>query len=207
MIYSDVLFDDSRGCIRPFCRLCINLCHYCLLDYPRTIVLHSPDHDSIHVCMLCELNNSTYYTYRFMLPTFMNIFIIYSFCNVHDVTWGTRDSNLINNDKAQHEMEVSYSFVERMIGRYKRFRSKLVLFWVAGNFIYAGGILLFNATAVYGVILTIIIGILFGYRFVGSIAYQVIKLYKYYTKYHATSGRRHLFQTVASDRLYQKTKA
>ena len=45
-----------------------------------------------------------------MLPTFMNIFIIYSFCNVHDVTWGTRDSNLINNEKAQHAMEVSYSF-------------------------------------------------------------------------------------------------
>ena len=46
-------------------------------------------------------------TVSFMLPTFMNIFIIYSFCNVHDVTWGTRDSNLINNEQAQHEMEVS----------------------------------------------------------------------------------------------------
>ena len=46
-----------------------------------------------------------------MLPTFMNIFIIYSFCNVHDVTWGTRDSNLINNEKAQHDMEVSYVFL------------------------------------------------------------------------------------------------
>ena len=67
-----------------------------------------------------------------MLPTFMNIFIIYSFCNVHDVTWGTRDSNLINNEAAQHNMEVSY----------KRFRSKLVIFWIAGNFIYAGGILM-----------------------------------------------------------------
>lgn len=70
--------------------------------------------------------------FRFMLPTFMNIFIIYSFCNVHDVTWGTRDSNLINNEAAQHNMEVSY----------KRFRSKLVIFWVAANFIYAGGILM-----------------------------------------------------------------
>ena len=43
-----------------------------------------------------------------MLPTYMNIFIIYSFCNVHDVTWGTRDSNLINNEKAQY----LYSFLE-----------------------------------------------------------------------------------------------
>lgn len=77
-----------------------------------------------------------------MLPTFMNIFIIYSFCNVHDVTWGTRDSNLINNEKAQHEMEVSYIFSFPFTCSYKRFRSKLVVFWVAGNFIYAGGILL-----------------------------------------------------------------
>ena len=136
----------------------------------------------------------------------MNIFIIYSFCNVHDVTWGTRDSNLINNEKAQHDMEVSYiAFRSQWDCRYKRFRSKLVLFWVAGNFIYAGGILLFNATAVYGVILTIIIGVLFGYRFVGSITYQIVKLCKYYQKYHSTSGRRHLFQTAASDPLYQKT--
>ena len=41
------------------------------------------------------------------------------------------------------------------------------MFWVAGNFIYAGGIL--------RVILTVIIGVLFGYRFVGSITYQVRK--------------------------------
>ena len=92
-----------------------------------------------------------------------------------------------------------------VMSRYKRFRSKLVLFWVAGNFIYAGGILLFNATAVYGVILTIIIGVLFGYRFVGSITYQIIKLCKYYQKYHSTSGRRHLFQTAASNPLHLKT--
>lgn len=78
-------------------------------------------------------------TSRFMLPTFMNIFIIYSFCNVHDVTWGTRDSNLINNEAAQHNMEVSY----------KRFRSKLVIFWLAGNFIYAGGILMVREMDMY----------------------------------------------------------
>ncbi|KAK8821328.1 hypothetical protein WA538_005954 [Blastocystis sp. DL] len=130
-----------------------------------------------------------------MLPTFMNIFIIYSFCNVHDVTWGTRDSNLINNEAAQHNMEVSY----------KRFRSKLVVFWVAANFIYAGGILMVWF-GVYGVILTIIIGILFGYRFVGSIMYQVVKLCKYFQKYHAKSGRRRLFKTLAADPTHQKKK-
>ena len=75
-----------------------------------------------------------------MLPTFMNIFLIYSFCNVHDVTWGTRDSSLINNEKAQYGSFVTV--VASLLSRYKRFRSRFVVFWAAVNFVYAGGILL-----------------------------------------------------------------
>jgi len=29
--------------------------------------------------------------YMFMLPTFTNVFTIYSFCNIHDISWGTRE--------------------------------------------------------------------------------------------------------------------
>lgn len=43
-----------------------------------------------------------------MLPTFMNINIIYSFCNIHDVSWGTRDSNIIQNPEALQQVEVRY---------------------------------------------------------------------------------------------------
>lgn len=28
--------------------------------------------------------------YLFLLPTYINIFMIYSFCNLHDVSWGTK---------------------------------------------------------------------------------------------------------------------
>ncbi|KAJ2992111.1 Chitin synthase, class 2 [Globomyces sp. JEL0801] len=28
--------------------------------------------------------------YLFLLPTYLNVFMIYSFCNLHDVTWGTK---------------------------------------------------------------------------------------------------------------------
>jgi chitin synthase len=28
--------------------------------------------------------------YMFMLPTFTNVFTIYSFCNIHDISWGTK---------------------------------------------------------------------------------------------------------------------
>ena len=30
------------------------------------------------------------FQYMFMMPTFTTIFAIYSFCNIHDISWGTR---------------------------------------------------------------------------------------------------------------------
>ena len=70
---------------------------------------------STFVTVVCSIVHGQFFSviptmiqYLFMLPTFMNIFIIYSFCNVHDVTWGTRDSNLINNEQAQKNMEISF---------------------------------------------------------------------------------------------------
>ena len=54
----------------------------------------------------------------------------------------------------------------------------MVFFW----FLYfLFGYVQFNAVSVYGVILTVIIGILFGYRFVGSVAYQVCFLFSLQT--------------------------
>ena len=32
----------------------------------------------------------TFFQYMFMLPTYTNIFAIYSFCNIHDISWGTK---------------------------------------------------------------------------------------------------------------------
>lgn len=77
---------------------------------------------STFVTVVCSIIHGQFFSviptmiqYLFMLPTFMNIFIIYSFCNVHDVTWGTRDSNLINNEEAQKRMEVSLIFLRVVI--------------------------------------------------------------------------------------------
>ncbi|KAJ3323495.1 Chitin synthase, class 1 [Boothiomyces sp. JEL0866] len=33
--------------------------------------------------------------YLFLLPTYINIFMVYSFCNLHDVSWGTKGDNKI----------------------------------------------------------------------------------------------------------------
>lgn len=37
--------------------------------------------------------------YLFMLPTFVNMFTIYSFCNMHDISWGTKEGNLSNEQR------------------------------------------------------------------------------------------------------------
>ncbi|KAK8797265.1 hypothetical protein WA158_004473 [Blastocystis sp. Blastoise] len=121
--------------------------------------------------------------YMFMLPTFMNIFIIYSFCNVDDVSWGTRDSSLIQNSQQIKDVEI----------KYKQFRSKIVLFWAALNWIYVGYIMVFEDYDLYSSLLMMIITVLFSYRLVGSILYQLIRLYKWYKKYHSKSNRSKLF--------------
>ncbi|KAH6599885.1 hypothetical protein BASA50_002714 [Batrachochytrium salamandrivorans] len=37
--------------------------------------------------------------YLLILPTFNNIFMIYAFCNLHDVSWGTKGDNKVVDDK------------------------------------------------------------------------------------------------------------
>jgi hypothetical protein len=32
--------------------------------------------------------------YLYMLPTYVNMFSIFSFCNMHDISWGTKEGNL-----------------------------------------------------------------------------------------------------------------
>lgn len=38
--------------------------------------------------------------YLILLPTYTNIFMIYSFCNLHDVSWGTKGDNVVAADSA-----------------------------------------------------------------------------------------------------------
>ena len=106
LIASNVLHDDSSRCLRALCCMRFLLRYNRLLDRSRAVLCDYSHNAPISVSISIDFDRS------FMLPTYMNIFIIYSFCNVHDVTWGTRDSNLINNEKAQHAMEVSYRFFD-----------------------------------------------------------------------------------------------
>ncbi|KAJ3030197.1 UNVERIFIED_CONTAM: Chitin synthase, class 2 [Siphonaria sp. JEL0065] len=43
--------------------------------------------DVLH-CITCTTQ------YMLLLPTYVNVFMVYAFCNIHDVTWGTKGDNV-----------------------------------------------------------------------------------------------------------------
>ena len=58
-------------------------------------------------------------SFIFLVPTFLNVFVIYAFCNIHDMSWGTRESN--SDTAKQKERE------------FKAYRSKFLITWLVFN--------------------------------------------------------------------------
>lgn len=65
----------------------------------------------------------------FMTPTYINVLIMYSICNIHDCTWGNRPDELRDIERARQSEFMAY-------------RSKWVVIWVFSNVIFA---YMFNA--------------------------------------------------------------
>jgi chitin synthase len=63
-------------------------------------------------------------SFLLMTPTYVNIFITYAMCNIHDCTWGNRPDTL-----NKHEIEKE--------GEFKSFRTKWVIVWVLSNAAFA----------------------------------------------------------------------
>lgn len=62
--------------------------------------------------------------YLFLTPTYINIFLIYSICNTHDCTWGSRPDLLTQEEKARLE-------------EFEEFRTKWTIVWVLCNTSFA----------------------------------------------------------------------
>ena len=39
---------------------------------------------------------TSFFQYLFLLPAFVNILMVYAFCNTHDVSWGTKGDNTLS---------------------------------------------------------------------------------------------------------------
>lgn len=75
---------------------------------------------SLKVCDFCK---GVVYSI-FLSPTYVNIFTIYAICNIHDVSWGSRPSQVSAAIlKAQAKKNVSY----------KNYRSNFMIFWMLCN--------------------------------------------------------------------------
>lgn len=95
--------------------------------------------------------------YMFLTPTYVNVFLIYSICNIHDCTWGNRPDLLTQEEKNRTE-------------EFEEFRIRWVIVWVLCN---AGYVLLLTAAAgTYALFGLAFLGSgIVGLRFIGSILY------------------------------------
>ena len=58
--------------------------------------------------------------YLFLVPTYVNVFFIYSICNIHDCTWGNRPDSLSAEEKERIE-------------EFEEFRTRWALLWLLSN--------------------------------------------------------------------------
>ena len=82
--------------------------------------------------------------YLMLLPSYTNIFLIYAFCNMHEITWGTRGDvdNHVNISK-----DSTYKFT--------KYRTRFVMQWIISNLIFIFLLCAFShASDIYYLIVT-----------------------------------------------------
>ena len=127
--------------------------------------------------------------YYFMLPTYINVFVIYSLSNTHDVSWGTKGietehvpniKNISTKDLIKKEKEQNL-FIEKQKkesdqreGKFKRYRSHLLIFWMLCNILWVAGIsMLDNNIQIYSIILFFGAGFQTSFLFLFSILFAI----------------------------------
>ena len=108
------------------------------------------------------------FQYMFLLPTYIHVFLIYAFCNVHDVTWGLR------NDKESHNVDGDKT------EEFKVFRVKFVAFWALLNFVFVLFFSLYDPEGeIYIVSVTLLASFVILFKTLGSVAYKIHSFFKY----------------------------
>jgi hypothetical protein len=70
-------------------------------------------------------------SYLILMPMFINVFSIYSMCNLHDVSWGNRPTSTGQEAFTDNKKEQ-----EKAKGDYQVFRTNFTLFWLFLNGVY-----------------------------------------------------------------------
>ncbi|WWC88212.1 uncharacterized protein L201_003117 [Kwoniella dendrophila CBS 6074] len=160
---------------------------------------------------------TSFLQYLLLAPSYINVLNVYAFCNVHDVSWGTKGSDKVNEDLGvvksnakdevvvevdapQQDLNAVYSNELRILmtkppkevktvspdqvqeDYYKNFRTNVLLAWTMSNGALAAVILQTSggnsslATTYMGILLYTVAGLAF-FRFLGSTAYLIVRLF------------------------------
>ena len=86
------------------------------------------------------IHNLSKYLYGFviwfvMLPCYINIFSIYAFSNIHDISWGNRPAAADTEQMASNAKKAA-----KLLDNYKVFRINVVAIWLMCNALYVIGV-------------------------------------------------------------------
>jgi chitin synthase len=107
-------------------------------------------------------------SYIFMTGSYVNIFLIYSICNIHDVSWGNRPDKMTIDEKA-------------LVDDYKNERTRWVLVWILMNasFAYLSNIVTSSGSPwgkAYIIVLMLVAYVIIIMKFVGGFFYVLDEL-------------------------------
>lgn len=106
--------------------------------------------------------------YFFMIPTYLVIFQLYAFSNIHDVSWGTRAST------AGVPLEVRKKAVKQD-NEYRGFRSQVLLMYIILNFIVGYMVITIDVIWEYfPTIITASLLVITGTKLLGCILFRVL---------------------------------
>ncbi|KAF9295203.1 Chitin synthase, class 1 [Mortierella antarctica] len=155
--------------------------------------------------------------YLFMVPSYVNILNVYAFCNIHDISWGTKgdtsvatdlgvakqtadgvevsvptDSHDINNAYDEAVSQLSIKTVEVKQSRdaktkqedyYREIRTRVLLTWIMSNAALVAlvtsnifGDFTKTSQVYLGIVLWSVAGLAL-FRFIGSVAYMILRLF------------------------------
>jgi chitin synthase len=147
-------------------------------------------HGDLHHILL------TFTQYTALIPSFVNIFTVYSFCNLQDLSWGTKGlqnrsptetfglteeenengdfKDLIAKRKAQHERKKEFEErIDNKKRQFEAFRTNLLLLWVFSNMAVVIGCIYLSSATEYLPILYFFIAGINTIRFGGSIGHLI----------------------------------
>ena len=136
---------------------------------------------------------SCFVQYIFMLPSFVNILMIYSFCNTHDLSWGTKgldsahmhgasqeDANFQGGQERKEREAQKKKEAEKKKQKdeeeFAAYRSVMMMIWVGSNALFVAFCLKYLTGDCYLTYLAYVVAGFNSVRFVGCALFVILRI-------------------------------